>query len=435
MERTRRWGALASAVMLVVAVGANGCDGDLDMDPDAGVATLVVRVLTGPEGADLATYEPVPGATVALDAPGGARLEDVSGLDGRATFTGLDFSRGTAGVTVHVVGHQLQSVLGIADASAEVLVLMGSSPIAGYSTVSVTGQALNVDHAYVTYGLSVGALAPSGIGYASSAGASGQYSLVVPANEPFALVAFAVHYKDLPSGRGFSADLFTSTILPNQLVEASSVIDVDLANAAETKSATGRVAVPQLAWCNGIRFNGIAAVSVLSDVEDTGASIGRPASVEFDETRAGFDYEVRWVEPDGVRTPVTAFGVGNADYGSIVYQHGFPPSGPQDLKFLDCPGPLASDNAGLRSTFTWTLHDEPGMLRLYLQRAGQGTTWCLDFPSSFRSVTLPALPSTVDAMELFGAGTQVAVLLEVDRSSPTTYTGISSGPGTEIQSP
>jgi hypothetical protein len=432
MERTRRWGALAGAVMFVVAVGAAGCDGDLDMGSDAGVATLVVRVLTGPEGTDLETWQPVPGATVALDAPGGARLEEVSGVDGRATFTGLDFSQGTAGVTVHVVGRPLQSVLGIADASQEALVLFPPSPTANYASVSVSGQALNFGKPDGTYLLWVSALAPSGTAYSISSQLGRDYSLVVPANEPFTLVAVAFFDTSL-FNQEYTSNPYRATVLPGQLVSGSSIIDLDLANQAETKSASGWIALPP-AWCHGLRNTGAAMVLVYSDL-DTWGLLGRSHHVEPDAEHAGYNHETRWVEPEGV-TPITWFTVFdfNIDYAAQVTVRGGPPEGPVDLQFLDCPDGLTADEAGLASTFSWTPHGEPSAGNLTLSRGDQ-TTWVLEFPGGVRSVPLPALPSTVDAVEHFGVGQQKVLVQQIDRSSPTTYSRVSNGPSIWIQVP
>ena len=70
--------------------GAGGAGGE-------SVTFIVVESLLGEP-----TAPPVEGAMVAFDAPGGERVEQSSGADGKVTFTGVDWSKGKAAVSAYL---------------------------------------------------------------------------------------------------------------------------------------------------------------------------------------------------------------------------------------------------------------------------------------------------------------------------------------------
>jgi hypothetical protein len=435
MERTHAWGMLAGAVTLAVAVGAGGCNGDLDMgqqdagvdaQTDTGPPQLVVRVLEGRRGQEVTSWTPVSGAVVALDTPGGGLVEEVSGLDGRARFADVDFTLGTAAVTAHVAGRQLASVLGVADLSEEVVVLIPPSPIADSFVTGVTGEFLNVGGTAGAYSVRVGALGSAGQEYGHFAGTAPEYSLAVPANATFTLVALVNASSATPSGRGWVSDYLAWAMRPDNVVTASvgmplppHVIDIDFASATETKSVDGWFALPTASG-SVLREKSTGSGSV--DAAGGDVLVGWPVAMDVDADGAGVNYTMTWVEPPGVDRPTTVLGltVPDTDGGglSLVRLPGYPTAGVQGFQLLDCPRDFAASGAGLASTFTWTQTEEGTGARIFFYR-GQVNTWILDFPGDLRSITLPTLPSTVDPAAHFGGETLSVVLVVADWGSAT----------------
>lgn len=125
-----------------------------DLGPDGPVSgPLSIRVVLldgvlagyprGWEVADTSAGTPGAGATVAVDLPGGQRVEKTADANGEVELEGVEWSKGTATVTAHVTGYQLVTHFGIRQADGpQTLHLVRPAPP---QTVKVTVGVKNMD--------------------------------------------------------------------------------------------------------------------------------------------------------------------------------------------------------------------------------------------------------------------------------------------------
>jgi len=94
--------------------GGDSSGGSGSVGGNAPVGTLAVEVsILAPY--PLVGTTPAASAVVALDPPGGDRIEPTTDADGRIVFEGIDWSAGRAAVTAHMPGMPLSSRVGITE--------------------------------------------------------------------------------------------------------------------------------------------------------------------------------------------------------------------------------------------------------------------------------------------------------------------------------
>ncbi len=339
------------------------------------------------------TADPVEGATVALDAPGGRRSELTTGADGRVTFEGLDWSAGTADVTVHEEGHLLRSMVQIDGSEEEVTVgLVPEDESDGF--VEIHGRASNMsdaDHQLAVYATSARTFTRD-TGYF--------WSLMVEPGVDFTLVA-AEHEPITRSLRSCSQQVHGWVVLDHAAVAEDTAVDIDFASPATPVNVSSSVAVPDVRAESPLA----GSTSIYSVVNDEWLYVGFSEHTAPSTDGTAFDLDFEYVEPAGLSAVQTIYRVAPMDtylgYSRVVVA-GYPVAGTHDLGFLDLPDVHQNHMTyyPLRETeFSWDLYDSgvevfldinfelsvPELLR---------PLWRVDAPTDATSIRVPEPPST-----------------------------------------
>lgn len=400
-----------------------------------GGETLVVEVGTSAFGA-LGEFVPVAGATVAFDKPGGERVELTSGADGTITFDGIDWSLGEGTMTAYLEDHVLWSYLGltpeslaryIEGAHAERLrfLLLEQGP----STVAASGTATGMaNEAHRLY------LGANTAGSSSSDHAGPDWSLYVASGEPFALVGFEYHMVSpaTVSARGeeFALDGWAS-LEHEAITEETSGLTFDMTNALAPTHVSGSFPLP----LHGISdFFETAQGGVRASAAEFDGSLllGLPTHLDVSTDGTAVEYDVEHVSPSVVAAPMTNYALWDSEgRGAGVQAIGYPSAGEQDFVV---PEPVTLTNeesiAPYDTTLGWEMNEVDATDSLLTVnswvslRSTGVSAWYVRLPRGATEMTLPALPSNVDADAVFGTGS-LAVIVQLceERSTPVEYAG------------
>ncbi len=403
--------ALIGAVLALAAGGCSGRsvagDASADGEPDGGVdaeeewitgpGTLTVRVVEAVQtmsGHLLEnTEDPVEGATVALDAPGGRRSELTTGADGRVTFEGLAWSAGTADVTVFKEAHLLRSLVQIDGSEDEVTVgLVPEDESDGL--VRINGRASNMsdaDHNLAVYATNARSFTRD-IGYF--------WSLPVEPGVDFTLVA-AEHETITRSARTFSQQVHGWVVLDHAAVTGDTAVDIDFASPATPVNVSNAVAMPDVRAGSPLA----GATSIYSVVKDEWLYVGFSEHTAPSSDGTAFDLDFEYVEPAGLTNVQTIYRVQPVDtflgYSRVVVA-GYPEAGTHELGFLDLPD-VHQDHMAyypLRETeFSWDLYDSGVEVFLHISFELSVPElllplWRVDAPTDATSIRVPEPPST-----------------------------------------
>jgi hypothetical protein len=159
-------------------------DADADAsDGDAALPTTLTVLVTSSSWLYPGEFGPLPGATVALDAPDGRRIEQTTGADGRTTFEDLDWTMGPAAVTAYSPGLLLVSRVGLTGAESEVQVDLPFPHDHPFRLARLWGYTTNM--ADTSHFVLVTATVPSAPSYF----ADGDWVLYLVPDVPYSLVA------------------------------------------------------------------------------------------------------------------------------------------------------------------------------------------------------------------------------------------------------
>jgi hypothetical protein len=394
---------------------APGDDAGADVGPIGGV--LVVHVTAWPAWAGLAQGTPAAAAVVALDAPGGARIEQTAGADGSVTFTGLDWSAGTAAVTAYLDdAHVMATRVGITEADGEIDMPVNALAEPELVAVNVTG--LNVPHLASTF-VMVAATVP-GIQCQTRGNelVDPSCTLEVVPGQAFTIVA-REYVPGSCGARCFSAPISAWTTADVPAVTGPAEATVDFAAPAAATTVSGSFVMPGRAD-SPLRSNTSCMMYTLSAL---GAGyLGFVTTTRVTADGSTCEYEGQYVTVPGADDPVTIYWVypdlsNGAD--SWVEVHGNLAAGPQTLPFLDTPAFVTASGSPLLGPLAWTLFDAGVGVSLFVTRSDGSIVWRVALPPDTTAVTLPQLPASVNVAPLFGDG-DVTVKVYAQRKDDAT---------------
>ena len=394
-------------------------DGDADADADAdaeaedGGGTVTVLVQTRDWPADPVAED---GIIVAFDAPDGTRTERPSGADGRVTFEVGDWSAGTATATAYALGRVMASRVGIAAAESEVeLTLNRLGDPAEF--VELSGTAANM--ASATNSLVVSATVPN-VAFNTGVPVPGaDWSILVPMETPCTVVAVEIAAAvALPSGRGFTQLVEGWTMVDQPRVREPTTVSIDFAPPTLPSRIRGSFSLPPraespLRWPSSYGW-----VYVSSTASDQTLFIGKTTSADINPEGTGLDYDLEYVQPDGVTDPVTCYLALSDRTGreqSRVCIDGWPSAGAHDgLRFLDIPRLISpaspTDRHPLFDPVVWELFDTNVQVAVRFVR-DDAVVWSLRGPTDGTTATAPQPPSTTSVAAVLGTGVGEAHVL------------------------
>jgi len=154
---------------------------------------------------------PLGGATVAFDPPGAGRVEQVTGADGKVTFTGIDWSKGKAAATAFLDGYALWSGVNLDEARlakatrVDDAVALPLFAAAAPETVTVKGTLTGLMDAAHSVFVNV---VNTNAGTEWIGPSAGTFTVSVPKGAPFMLQAAERSQAYLPSGQGEDMPIF-----------------------------------------------------------------------------------------------------------------------------------------------------------------------------------------------------------------------------------
>jgi hypothetical protein len=212
---------------LFAALAVAGCDGSISDAGDAAVAAPLVFQIE-----DRSTGEPVAGAEVTVDLPGGERRVAVADPAGRITVDGVVWSRGSLAVTAQADGYALLSWV---DLDAEALSrfaledgafplrLVAPPPPPPERLVRVSGTFLNVDDE--AHRFEVSATHPHAT-FSNEVGPD--FELMVPAETPVRLFGKEYSYRR-HSNIAMTQPLYGAQVVDLPALTEDTYIEIDLA--------------------------------------------------------------------------------------------------------------------------------------------------------------------------------------------------------------
>jgi hypothetical protein len=376
--------------------------------------------------------QPREGATVALDLPGGTRMEQVTGTDGKVTFTGIDWSLGKAAATAHF-GEHLTSLVDLDETRLAALRLIDGAvmlhlfaPVAP-ETVTVQGTlAGTLDDAHIA--IVRATVAPGFVDPEPAIEWQGTppvpFSISVPKGAPFTLQAIEKSPNvALPSGQGTDRFIHqiaersfpaTSTDLTGLVIDfavdglSMQTVDVSVATPARRESPVR---------------TGLAedCVSPLNRIYCTGFA----SHVDISPDGNQFLATLLWTEPLGSENPFYLLRVYTPrPFSRLVSSRslsGWPVAG--SLGTLpDTPlwlTPSVAVMHPLHEAIEWQLFDADVPSVLLLLSRGADVVWNVETGGDATSLVVPLPPSTVDTVAAFGS-ILTGVLIPY-WPDPTTY--------------
>jgi hypothetical protein len=423
------------ALLALLALGWNvlGCGSSSPEQPDAavqqdataqqdaapsGAFTVVVYTagFTGPFRGLL--DHPFQGATVAAELPGGETREVTTGSDGKATFTGVDWSLGTAAVTAWAPGMRPWSYSGIGAQDTDLPTWL--HPLAAPPKATVSGTAQNLPD------VSQGELDVSASnGLSSSTTSTSSFSLDVQTGVDFSLLGVAWVSSSM-TGRDWTVTVGGWARVDHAAITADATIDLDFATPVTAVGFSGTLVLPTKAD-DRFRTRSIGTGNVWT-LESGGAfSLGGI----FQSTVAGdgnsLGYAGEYVQFAGATIMTTYQLVVESSLqpdtwrGSSVIQRGYPEDGAQITGFLTEPliTTDVSNPVPLHSPIAWTMPDGATQAVLTVYKDGAPVWYVWSLPGA-GTLTLPGLPTAVDANDLLGGGALKGRITAVADIDPTT---------------
>jgi len=394
--------------------------GEVREDGDGGTGTLAIQVV---EYGDWPDYpeSPVDGVTVALDAPGGERTELTTDAEGRVTFEGLDWSLGTAAITLYKEGYALGSRVGLEEQAEELKASLASlEAFPPPDFVELSGTATMVDAAH---DLVVSTTIPNEI--FSQTGPD--WTLPVMPGQDFTLVALESSIASGGTGREVDRTIHGWLMADHTAVTAPATIALDFTSPVTPSTVHGSFTLPARVGSR-LRTAGYGLVSVYSDTSYTGL-IGNSTYSDVSADGNSIDYDVEWVEPAGLE-PATVFFVVSGDEFTRAIVEGYPTAGAHDAGLLDLPvltvPATASTRHPLHDPMQWELYDTGVRVVVYVIRDDQ-VVWVVRAADDSTTLTVPDAPSTADTATLLGTGLLEGTLYLVQRDPTDSYTQKMSG--------
>jgi hypothetical protein len=369
---------------------SDGGDGGGD---GPGGASLSVSVVLGADEA------PIPGATVALDL-GGHRTEQETDDTGTTVFTGLDFAGGTASVTAFIRDYAAISYLGLAESQGTLQMRTYEvDPSSSSSTVMGTAANLTAGDALV-----VSATAGRTLNRADVI--RPDYSLQVKRSTPFTLVA--ADFNSAVDGHDITRTVQHWATVDHAGIGGITRVDIDfLADAATPTAVSGTFMLPSRAD-SPLRTDPYASFGVGSAVATLAAAMSS-STLGADSFAMSGEYLDLGTDIQPITTYTLQAGLGSTTQeSSTITAPGYPTDGFTIDNFLDPPEVTSAlEVAPVYDKITWIHHDPSTrtMVRV-LKPSADGSAllriWDVWTSGDATSATIPGLPSTADAGDVFG---------------------------------
>jgi hypothetical protein len=382
------------------AAGEEDAPGD-----DAAPEWLVVFVGLYAWGREAVDMEPAAEAIVALDLPGGERVERVAGADGRVVFEGIDRAGGASAVTAWSPGRALASRIGIAaDVHEVTLPLFEHGEPSGM--VDLSGAALHMDdedgHCLLAWASVPGTRAWSDIGPG--------WSIRVLGGVPFLLVVGERTCSGpTPGAHEYAQTFFHWLVVEHDALTGPSVIDVDFDHAGTTRTVHGSFPVPARIDSE-LRTSGYGRASVWLVDGPEQAAVGDTTHAFLDEGEDRFEYDVEWLDPGPSRGRlVTGYCVAtepDETPESWIFIDGAPTEGDHDLRFIDVriiAPPDGRTHHPLHSPIEFESFDAAGASPSLAVYRDDDLVWWVEGPADATSVAVPEPPSAADVSEIVRA--------------------------------
>ncbi|MBN1772621.1 MAG: hypothetical protein JXB32_15230 [Deltaproteobacteria bacterium] len=401
-------------------------DGEDEAAADDGVATddggaggtLDVLVVGSPVSPSR-DWAPVEGAAVALDLPGGGRVEATTDATGRAAFDRLDWSAGTAAVTAGAENRGLASLVGLDGSEPEVTLVLPflGDPREGWVELSVDAENFTHATSWFDCGLDLAPNEPSYYIHQATEATLPQ-TLLAPPGVPLTVAGAEWRFEELPDGFVQPLRPFCRELEP---IDGPGSVVVDLATLPAPDTAVGSFRLPARAD-SPLRddiFYGWVFDDVLLDPARRlqpleRGSFGAPTRSTRAADGETIEYEWAWAAREG-STLVTVFDLRDAwareDRYSAVYLAGHPPDGPQDFTFLETPTVLVPASILVRhplhDAIEWESYDSGVTPTLYVEGTRFGVKvvlWQVTAPTGATTLSVPEPPGAIDATSVLGTG-------------------------------
>lgn len=404
---------LLSMALLVAGCGDDGGPTDaavmdaarMDAAQDGGGTDMLSILVVA-----MADQEPMVGATVALDTPGG-RVEQRTGADGKATFDGLDLAQPHT-VIAHAAGYAVFSYSeltrdeigrlrtdGIVETDGSVrLALDRVRDTSGFITLSGTAAGMVNMGNY----LAIDSTAESD-DFHQMMGAAWQ--LDVPPGAPLTVVGVEVQL-GAATGlvRGFRQDFLQWLTRDIPAPVADTMVALDFATDAVTPEpvVTGSFAVPTSA-----DFFARASANVIlrTDFDHGFTALGQPTEITFDMATNRFRYTLQHVDIGTAPAElVTTFVLAHGPRASLANLRGNMTGGDVDPGFIEPIDPVFPEFGiphSLHDEISWDPVSELHSVAVQVVVDGV-VVWVASGPGSATVRAIPEPPSSFDVGALTG---------------------------------
>lgn len=378
-------------------------DSSTDTDTDTPEAELVIVVVVDQPFGDPAT--PGVGASVAVDTSNG-RIEVTADAEGRAVIEGFTWSDGPVDVTVGTLETSLRSHVGVVEADTEA----GEFEV----HVAVGGVSDNLIEIYgsVTKSAPVHDLSFSATNAVSYAGPGSDWSMYVPANQPFTLVALELDYLPVPQGVTDNP-IFSWVALTHAGVSEPTELVIDLQMPTPSTQISGSFVMPGRPD-SPLRTNPFGFVYTVSGVS-AGPLVGRSTHTQVSPDGELCSFDLEYIEPEGIVDPITCYRVllpPAYEFSSTACEPGYPSAVLVDIDIIDTPELPFVANRGLHDPIEFQIFDAdvtPSLAVYYSDLL----VWRITGPVDATSITIPQPPTG------FGAqGVTLDATLELHRVAP-----------------
>ena len=391
--------------------GELACADDCTFDETACHDWIPMTVIVSGYSEAAGENVPLEGATVALDAPSGERIEQVTDAEGKTTFSDTDWTAGTTSLTIHKDGYALLTL-----ANIEAGHIMEEMPVHLYGPAPPQPESVTLS------GTFTGLLDPSRVCIVNvvrspvatewQGTGSQTWGVRVPRGQPFTLQAHEVDFEQLPSGRGYSMPIYQTLKKDFDAIDVNTggaVLDF-VADAVQSYTADVWISLPARADSPLRTGNAVCLVAEANSLYTIGWSTYLDISTDGNQ----FDASLLWTQPawaEGVRTFCRIVNP-QGSLLSIAYTEGYPQPGELN-PLLDRPRWVAPANPTmahpLHDPIEWELFDPGVAIQFNLYRGSQ-RVWNVFMAVDTETITLPAPPSSVDPATFLGTTPLTAYL-------------------------
>ncbi|MFH2010819.1 MAG: hypothetical protein ABI333_29730 [bacterium] len=422
--------------------GTNDVNNNNGMTVDAGVdggtgESLDFIILDSTYGANVGddgTPLPLQGARVAVDLPGGERVELVSGADGKVTVDGIDWSLGNLSITAHIADYVMVSYTNL-DASllADTTMYINNAIgmylerlIPDVPELQVTGTAIGLVDPAHRYQVNVLFTEHVGTEHDNVGGIS-SYTVEAPGGLPFTIQGIERDYVESASEKGYDTTVYR--VMQQEVAATSSaslVLDLDF-EAYEVPTYTADASMFLPADPNSTLRDGRGSAFVCS--ANSLYCFGWASHIDVSADGSYYDVDLVYTQPALADTVYTVFRIINFDTWefSMATVLGFPDANLPDVTLLEPPqwitpaDPLVAHP--VHETMELDSTDGLDGEWFYIQRNGR-TIWRVGAGTDRTAITVPAAPSSVNENQFLGTsftGYVVGLVFHEEESIASHY--------------